>query len=161
MLIDRLMPHCDFVERHATVARATPERIYAAIRRADFASHPIVRALVAMRGIRRSSIYDMFCVLADDPPRELVLGVQGPFWRPDCKLHPIDAETFTGPVPPNAARAAWNFFIEPDGRITTETRILCADDARTKFRLYWLVIRPFSGVIRRMMLRAIRREAER
>jgi len=31
--------------------------------------------------------------------------------------------------------------------------------SRRRFRLYWLLIRPFSGLMRRLMLRAIAREA--
>ena len=56
-----------------------------------------------------------------------------------------------------------NFLVQREGeatRVTTETRVLCADDARPKFRLYWMLIRPFSGLLRRFMLRAIRQEAE-
>jgi hypothetical protein len=160
------MPHCDFVERHSTIARATPERIYAAIRTADVSRDRIVRTLLALRGMRaRTStlggfLRQGFVILAEDPPNEIVLGVQGPFWKPACRLDAIDADTFRTGVPSGIARAAWNFCVESNGTLTTETRILCADDARTKFRLYWVVIRPFSGWIRRRMLRAIRREAE-
>jgi len=169
MILDHWLPHCDFVERHSTIVRATPERIYAAIRRADLARHPITRALLAIRGLGRTAktfnldsfIGDGFGILAEDPPREIVLGVQGPFWKPGCRLHAVTAESFRAPVPAGAARGVWNFLIESDGRVSTETRVLCADDARWKFRLYWLIVRPFSGLIRRMMLRAIRQEAER
>lgn len=31
---------------------------------------------------------------------------------------------------------------------------------RPRFRIYWLIVRPGSGLIRRSMLRAIRRRAE-
>ncbi|HUP61971.1 MAG TPA: hypothetical protein VNA69_16310 [Thermoanaerobaculia bacterium] len=172
MLLDRLMPHCDFVERHSMLVHATPERVYAAIRTADLAGHPVVRTLLAVRGLGRSAkafnldafIGDGFGLLAEDPPRELVLGVQGPFWKPACKLQAVSAGSFLAPVPNGAARAAWNFLIERSGetsRVTTETRVLCAEDARMLFRLYWMLVRPFSGLIRRMMLRAIRQEAER
>ena len=42
------------------------------------------------------------------------------------------------------------------GELTTETRVLLTDDgSRRAFRRYWLVIRPFSGVIRRRWLAAI------
>jgi hypothetical protein len=168
-LIDRLLPHCDFVERHSIVVRASPERIYEVIRRGNLTHHPIVRALLSLRGLGRtrkqfnldSFLGAGFGLLAEDPPNEIVLGIQGPFWKPNCKLHVVDAESFRTNVPDGVARAAWNFTIESDGRVTTETRILCADDARGKFRLYWTIIRPFSGLIRRMMLRAIRKEAER
>jgi hypothetical protein len=163
------MPHCDFVEKHSTVVRATPERIYETIRRGELTNHPLVRALLTLRGLGRSRQKfnvdafgrNGFAILAEDPPNEIVLGVQGPFWKPNCKLHTISAESFQTNVPDGAARGAWNFLVEANGRVTTETRVLCANDSRTKFRLYWLLVRPFSGLIRRMMLRAIRKEAER
>ena len=41
-----------------------------------------------------------------------------------------------------------------------EARVRCAADVRARFRLYWLLIRPGSSLIRRIMLRAIRRMAE-
>jgi hypothetical protein len=60
----------------------------------------------------------------------------------------------------------WTFSVEaqPPGttRLTTETRVACADAAsRRRFRLYWLVVRPFSGLIRTAMLSAVAREATR
>ena len=163
MLLDSLLPHYDFSERHSIATTASPERAYAALRTANLASSPIVRALLALRGMRRTT-HEFpprgFFLIGDDPPREIVLGLQGPFWKPNCKLHDVDSTTFGQPVPHGVARGAWNFTFE-NGRITTETRVLCADDARTKFRMYWTLIRPFSGLIRRFMLRALRDEAER
>jgi hypothetical protein len=35
------------------------------------------------------------------------------------------------------------------------------DESRRRFRLYWLFIGPFSGLIRRKILRSIKHEAER
>lgn len=66
---------------------------------------------------------------------------------------------------PGTAKAAWNFAVHPGtgGRsvLTTETRVLCADPAtRRRFRTYWAVVGPFSGLIRREMLAAIRDTAE-
>lgn len=169
MLIDRFMPHCDFYERHSALVRAAPERVYDAILRADLAAHPAAKLLMMLRGMglrrrRAVAFAEGFTVAAQDPPSEIVIGLEGPFWKPLCRPRGVDAETFGTPVPPDCARAAFNFFVEAaeDGRsrVTTETRILCADDARPKFRLYWMLIRPFSGIIRRLMLRAIRKEAE-
>lgn len=161
MLIDSLLPHCDFYERHSIVVRATPERAYDAIVNADLTRSWLTRLLLALRGITRPA-RSMFSVAAADPPREIVLGIEGPFWKPACKPSTPD---FQSPVPPDVARAAWNFFIEREDdsrvRVTTETRVLCGENARRKFTLYWMVVRPGSGLIRRMMLRAIRREAER
>jgi hypothetical protein len=60
------------------------------------------------------------------------------------------------------ARGVWNFGVSEIGTgktlLETETRVTCGDVAsRRKFRLYWLLVRPFSGLIRRLMLRAIRK----
>jgi hypothetical protein len=187
VLIDRYMPRWDARERHAARVRATPEAVYAALRTADLASSPAVRVLFALRalpaavlrgraGLRehraRAAAIRLedferqgFSVLEEDPPRELLIGLEGRFWRPSGELRAVDAASFAGQPPEGTARAAWNFAVEPHGdgscTLSTETRILCADAAaRRSFRLYWAVVRPGSGLIRRMMLAAIRREAE-
>ena len=53
------------------------------------------------------------------------------------------------------------FWAEPAGSgsiLHTETRVRAVDAAaRRRFRLYWLVVRPFSGLIRRRWLRAAAR----
>ena len=47
-------------------------------------------------------------------------------------------------------------------RLATETRVLALNPkARWRFRLYWLVVGPFSALIRRRWLSAARRAAER
>ena len=107
-----------------------------------------------------------FRVIAERPPEELVIGVLGKFWtvRGGARSDVSAAQFAAGP-PQGYALAGWNFTVVPqrDGtsRLSTETRVWCAPDVRAKFRAYWLVIRPGSGLIRREILRAIRREAER
>ena len=47
------------------------------------------------------------------------------------------------------------------GALTTETRVWLTDaSARRGFATYWLLIRPFSGLIRRRWLAAAVRRAE-
>ena len=118
------------------------------------------RAGVRLRDFERGG----FHVVAERAPDELVIGLVGRFWTPRGALRPsVSAETFRAP-PAGQALAGWNFTVtpRPDGSsvLRTETRVWCAPDARWKFRLYWLVVRPGSGLIRREMLRAIRRRAE-
>jgi hypothetical protein len=50
----------------------------------------------------------------------------------------------------------------PDGALLeTETRVYLTDAwARRRFAGYWLVVRPFSGLVRRLWLRAAKRRAE-
>ncbi len=61
--------------------------------------------------------------------------------------------------------AVWNFTVQEAAAnrttLSTETRITCGDEtSRLKFRAYWLFVRPFSGLIRLVMLRAVRHACE-
>lgn len=188
MLIDELMPQWDVREQHRVRIRAPADRVYAALRQADLGGHPMVRALLGLRALPaalrngRSGLRELarrgagpitlsafeqrgFRVLADDPPHEIVIGLEGAFWKPRGDLREVDASTFRRPVGRGVARGAWNFAIAPDAGgaclLTTETRVATGPGAALPFRLYWLLIRPGSGLIRRLMLRAVRAQAER
>ena len=72
---------------------------------------------------------------------------------------------FVEPPPAGMAKAAWNFSVgrHPKGgtELRTETRVLCAESVtRRRFRAYWTLIRPFSGLVRREILAAVREKAE-
>jgi hypothetical protein len=107
-----------------------------------------------------------FHVVAECAPEELVIGLLGKFWTPRGALRDtVNVADFRAGPPSGLALAGWNFTTlrHADGltELATETRVWCAPDVRANFRAYWLVVRPGSGLIRREMLRAIRREAER
>jgi hypothetical protein len=60
---------------------------------------------------------------------------------------------------------AWNFKLRNDARggavLSTETRIKCFGQAALwKFRIYWSVVGPFSGLIRKVILKHVKAEAE-
>jgi hypothetical protein len=103
-----------------------------------------------------------FIYLADDPPRELVVGTM--VIAPpgvDCALTP---ETFKTTLAPGFALAAMNFLVTPDGPdasfVSTETRVFAnGPTAQRRFARYWRVIYPGSAFIRRMWLRAVERRA--
>jgi len=181
MLIDEYMPVADFAERHAVRVSATPERAWQAVRALDLRASPIVRvlfalrslpALVAGRGSAREGLGTTmdgllrggFVLLAERAPREIVLGLAGRFWTPGGGLSRVEPEAFRDFDRPGLALAAWNFTILPTDEgalVATETRVRCTDAAaRRSFRRYWRIIRPFSGLMRREALRAIRRTAE-
>ncbi|MGA7641496.1 MAG: hypothetical protein WBW56_04765, partial [Syntrophobacteraceae bacterium] len=101
----------------------------------------------------------------DKPCNELVFGLIGRFWAASTQIQRVNADAFIKFDQPGFAKAVGNmaFIAQGDGsvRVTTETRVLCPDDAsRRCFRLYWLFIGPFSGIIRKEWLRLIKQGAE-
>ncbi len=182
MLIDGLLPAYDMVERHQIRIRAPVERVYDAVRAVDLSGSRIIRWLFLLRGLPalwRSSprgeerlgltldglLESGFILLGEKPRQELLLGLVGRFWTPSGDIQRLDASGFRTFDRPGYAKAAWNFSLseQENGttRLATETRVLCLDDvSRRRFRLYWAFVEPFSGLIRREMLRSIRSTAE-
>ena len=181
MLIDRFLPEYDVSERHHTLVRVPADVAYRAVRRLDLARSRSIRAAFAARGlplllrrrgaaVRTLTLDDLvrggFVLLAEEPGTEVVLGVVGRFWTPRGSLRRVEADDFCRFEEPGEAKAVWNFWVESlsDGStlVVTETRVRCPDEAtRRKFLLYWAAIGPFSGLIRRLALRLVRRDAER
>ncbi|MDX6614455.1 MAG: hypothetical protein QOD75_3641 [Blastocatellia bacterium] len=183
MLIDYFMPLSDAAELHRIEIAAPREVVYEALWTTDLGGSPIIKSLLGLRSLpalvlhpaecrpvhRKITLHTIigsgFGKLAGNRDREIVLGVAGRFWRPVGNLLPFKEENFQGPVPAGTARAVWNFALSDVGNertlLSTETRILCGDpSSRRKFRAYWLLVRPFSGLIRILMLRAIKRASE-
>ena len=153
------------VTRTLLALRAVPAALLALLRapRAALAEY---RERRARRGMRLADLERAgFRVVAERANDELVLGLLGRFWTPRGDLRAdVTRESFrTGP-PAGMALAGWSFSVHPlrddVTELRTETRVLCAPDVRRTFRLYWLIVRPGSGLIRHDMLRAIRRRAE-
>jgi hypothetical protein len=107
-----------------------------------------------------------FTELDEIPGRELLFGIAGRFWRYDGDLRPIaDREAFVAFAEDGCVKAAWNLRVDStDGGtavLSTETRIAYfGPDARRRFRIYWTLVGPFSGLIRRALLRRMRKRAE-
>ena len=181
-LIDEYLPEYDFVERHRTLIRAPREAVYEAVRRLDMIRSPVIRGLFALRSLpailARSStrknerlgltldglLGSGFVLLGERRGEELLLRLVGRFWTPSGGTLPVDADEFRAFRRPGYARAVWNFSLsEEDGNtlLATETRVQCTDGtSRRRFGIYWTVIGPFSGLIRREILRSIKRDAE-
>jgi hypothetical protein len=107
-----------------------------------------------------------FTKLAEVPGQELVFGLAGRFWRFDGGLERLAGpEEFRAFAKEGCVKAAWNLRVVDaaagSSRLTTETRVLCfGPSARRKFRLYWALVGPFSGALRRALLSGIKRRAE-
>jgi hypothetical protein len=157
--LDEAMPRWQFNEVHAIHVDADPTRVYDAIRAVRADEIALFKTLVAIRrGGRKGpesilnpgedkplldvATQTTFRYLADEPPREIVVGTHIA----------------------RGVEATMNFLVTPEAhgcRVTTETRVF-ADNAAAarRFAVYWRVIHPGSDLIRRGWLRAIKRRAQ-
>lgn len=95
----------------------------------------------------------------------LAYGLVGRFWEPGYGLVRLaDAAAFRAYETPGVAKMLLAFEARGHGRstrITTLSRLVCPDEAtRRRVAVYWAVIRPASGLIRRRMLAQICQVAE-
>lgn len=176
VLIDDFLSGYDVRERHQIKVNAPVDKVYAAVRRLDISRAKLSMLLFRLRGIpagkATSSCFTLedflkmrFILLGEKPNEELLLGLVGRFWTPAGGLLRLDAEDFRSFDRQGYAKAAWNFTLrEQSGEsvlLETETRVFCTDEvSRRRFRFYWLFIEAFSGLIRRDVLHAIKRNAE-
>ena len=182
--LDRHLPSYRHREVHELTVAASPEEVMRAIRELKGRDIALARPLFALRSLPawllrlpiRSSHPDQPVVdvilkggftLLDEGPLEMIVGVIGRFWQLSASTIP-----FAGPADFAAfdrdgyAKGIMNFTVEPLGpgktRLRTETRVLpLGPEAARKFRLYWLFVRPGSGLIRWIWLAAIKRLAEK
>jgi hypothetical protein len=141
-LLDTVVPEYEVRERHQVALPLPPERALALALASPAAPDPIVRTLLRLRGLAvpRGSLEQF----ATTPPfRELA--------RSETE--------FVAGLAPGRLRIAFDFRAEPHPQgslLTTETRVhALTPRARRLFRLYWLVVGPFSALIRRRWLKAI------
>ena len=154
--LDAFLPAYDFSTRHTVAVAADPVRADRALREVTFREVPLVRALLMARGLGLKRAEDTVLgamvpratVLEDVPGEGVVLTLSGQFWR------------LRGRGPEAPATAVIDFRALP-GSLATETRVHVPDPvSRRKFGRYWRVVRPFSGLIRLVVLRAAKRRAE-
>ncbi len=138
--LDAFLPAYDFSTRHAVTVAVDPVLADRALREVTFREVPLVRALLLM--VPRATI------LEDVPGEGMVLRLSGQFWR------------LRGRGPEAPATAVVDFRALP-GTLATETRVHVPDPvSRRRFGRYWKIVRPFSGLIRIVVLRAAKRRAE-
>jgi hypothetical protein len=152
-------------ERHSIRIAASPERALAAAHETSLEDVPLVRALFRLRGLRaaaRGPIWDALLAEGFQPFGDETVVLVGRPWSPQGGRRSVD--DFVAFQEPGWAKLAMNLRASPEGdgaRLETETRVFLTDaGSRRRFGAYWLVIRPFSGFVRRSWLRAAKRRAE-
>lgn len=177
-LLDQFLPDHDLSAACEIRIVAPASAVYQCLLRSDFSELRLVRLLMTVRSGKRLPRSPVpgnlrqrvqaagFVILAEVPNEELLIGVAGRFWRPDggCCTD-LTADDFAGFSRPGYAKAAWNFKLRadsPEGTfLSTETRIKCFGLAALwKFRIYWSLVGPFSGLIRKAILKHVKAKAE-
>jgi hypothetical protein len=143
------LPQFDVRSVYAINVHSAPERALTAALAVTPRDAPLLRALFALRGLRSPAAIpvDATTYVAVAQPWRLLRG-------------PRRGDDFASFDEPGWAKLAMDWHAE-NGRLVTETRVLLTDDrARRSFRRYWLVVRPFSALVRRSWLMAAKRRAE-
>jgi hypothetical protein len=181
MMIDDYLSSYDAAAKYQASVRAPAGHVYEAVRGMDLSASLVVRMLFRLRelptmlqrGRRRKglglTLDDLlragFILLGEDRPREILLGVVGQFWTSTGCVQELDVEGFRLFDAKGYAKAVWNFSISEREpclcELGTETRVRCLDEeSLRRFRMYWTLVGPFSGVVRKVTLRAAKRQAE-
>lgn len=145
-LIDEWLPELEVGKRYEAAVAAAPERAVDLVLAAPAAPDPLVRSLLALRGMpaHGRSVEEYLRALEFEH-----LGRTKDEW---AAAH--DGERL---------KIAIAFSAEPipgGSRLATETRIRAVDDrALRRSRLYWLAAGELSGLLRRRWLRAAQEAA--
>jgi hypothetical protein len=176
------MPHWQVGEKHSIEIAAPPDKVFAAIHAVRADEILLFRTMTAIRRCGADGPEDIlnapdqkplldvatettFVFLADEAPREIVVGTVIAAPRAVRAAGKLTPELFRKNVPPGVVLATMNFVVAPSAggsRVTTETRVYANGPAALRrFGVYWRLIHPGSDLIRRMWLRAIALRAEK
>jgi hypothetical protein len=180
--LDEWMPAWQFDEEHSIHIDAPPEKVFAAIREVRADEILFFRTLIAIRRCgepgpesimnapENKPLLDVatqstFIYLADEPPREIVVGTVVVAPRGIHASAKLTPEIFHKQLPLGVALATMSFLVTPNDHggstITSVTRVYANSPSTVRrFAIYWRIIHPGSDIIRRSWLRAIKRRAE-
>jgi hypothetical protein len=179
-LLDRFMPRYEVAQRHQIRVAASPAETLAAAQNIDLLGSPVVRAIIRARevilGAGRTDrpapqglLAEMqalgWGILAEIPGREVVVGAVTQPWKAEVVFRALPPAEFAAFAEPGYVKIAWTLRADPISAthsvFRTETRASATDaSARAKFRVYWAAFSPGMTVIRLVLLRPLKRDAE-
>jgi hypothetical protein len=179
--LDRFMPQYDVVERHQIAIGAPPSVTLAAACEQDLNRSPIIRGIFKARelalgsepaeqarphGLLAETIALGWGVLAEEPGHEIVMGAVTQPWMADPAFRALPPARFASFDEPGFVKIVWTLRADPVPRggslFRTETRAIATDAAaRAKFRRYWALASPGIWLIRQLLLKPLKVEAER
>ncbi|SQA98199.1 Uncharacterised protein [Cedecea neteri] len=174
------LPSFSFYEKHLSPPiNGSPEVIIQAVLGLNMEDDPVIRRLLRLRQLPRRLSRAFFKSGSAEPAdsfgfgsftllhqssHEASFGLVGRFWRPLLDVASLkDAEAFQRFADPRAAKLVLRFDVTPGQNgaavLRTETFVYCPTPrVKTLFALYWMLIRPASGWIRRRTLLGIQRK---
>jgi hypothetical protein len=180
-LLDIFIPDYEVVDRHSVRVAVPAEVVLTAATEMKIEKCPLIRAIFKGRELIFGSEPDNtvrpqgllaeaqslgWRVLAELPGREFVLGAVTKPWEPNPVFRGVAPDEFANFKDPGYVKIAWTLRADAVGNTAsvfrTETRAVATDaEARKQFRRYWSFLSPGIIVIRRVMLPAVKAEAER
>jgi hypothetical protein len=174
------MPEYEVAERHHIHVAAPRDITFRAACQADLMQSPTIRAVFRVRELilgsepntaehRRGLLAVTkslgWNVLAEVPGREIVMGAVTQPWKANVVFRTVSPDEFIAFAEPEYVKIAWNLRTDPttaeETEFHTETRVMTTDgSARAKFRRYWSFFSPGIVLIRLLLLRQLRTEAE-
>jgi hypothetical protein len=173
------IPFFDVRDEQSIEVEAPSDLVFDVARHADLMAHPLVSAIFRVRcffmgdqprqrratGLVAETLSLGWGVLQFRPGRSLVMGAVAQPWERDVTFSAVEPDQFAAFDAPRLVKIAWTLEVEPSHgrtRFRTETRVVATDaEARRRFRRYWLLVSPGVLMIRWLMLRSVKREAER
>ena len=180
-LLDRLMPTYEVASRHRVRISAPAAITLSAAREMNLLGLPLVRAIVRGRelvlrstpvrqpgppGLLDEMLALGWCVLAEEPDREIVVGAVTQPWKANVVFRGLLPDEFVAFNEPGYVKIVWTLRADPLGPaesiFQTNTRVVSTDpQARARFRWYWSLFSPGMHLIRWASLAPLKREAER
>lgn len=164
--LDDYLPVFQFSEYHEIVIDRQADVVFTAVKELDLSQSKVVNFLFRIRGLPKdmhtlSAFLDYgFISLEDNENEEIVLG----FLIHGNGLKKASSTEFWDLQDGDYIKGVWNYKFSPAGnktRLSTETRVFCPTRrSRKRFSVYWFFISHFSGLIRLIMLRMIKKQAE-
>lgn len=169
-LINKYLPKCTFAETHSVEVKAPQVKCYREMLKLDLSKIWIVNMLFKLRRLpvkaQRLSEFTRkmnFTLLEENPFSEFIFG----FGVNNKGIDKItDRQEFITNDFRWFQKVVWSFEFMPlagdQTKITTITRVRSyTKEAKARFSNYWFFVRPFSGLIRKAMLKKLKQNMER
>jgi menaquinone-dependent protoporphyrinogen oxidase len=173
--VNQFMPEFEHFWRHDIEVDAPPADVFQALKDMNPNDMRLARVLARVRTFgRREEQTETFAqaaekfgnvTLVNQPPRRLVAGLVGQFWKPNFGIRQVAPDSFARFEEPGYTKVLTSFHIEPLGdgdrsKVHTEMRTFSTStDAARRFNVYWALLNPGIKLYMRSMLNALEREA--